>query len=1016
LGRRWADRIYPRAPLTPEERAAQAAALTDTRVAQPALGIVDLAAAQLLRSFGVEGAMLGGHSYGELVALCVAGVMQPKDLLELSEARANCILQAARGAPGSMAAVRDSAENVEKALGPDREGVVLANLNAPDQVVIAGPDADVEAACARLSAAGKSCRRLQVACAFHSPVVAKGAEYFAQRLQPVALCAPDRPVFANSTAAPYPADLARLRELLAGQIARPVRFTDEIEAMYAAGARVFVEAGPGSVLTNLVERILGERPHLAVAAAGEPGLKPFLNCLAALAVAGVSVDPTPLFAGRDVQPIDPASPPHIDPPATAWMVNGQRARPVSGELPDFAMRPVVAPVATARDRLRGTNERDATVLEYLHSMREMVADQKQVMLRYLGAPPSAETSAAQPEAAPRAQKQTEAPAVSTPARRDEKLNPMEVLIAIVSERTGYPKELLDPDLDLEANLGIDSIKRIEVLGALGEKLALGFANIGKRSEMIEKLASVKTLRGIATAFEERAKDGAASAEVGAEPPKKEPDLNRYVLSVEPLPAAVPNGAVLNGRQFALTDDGRGLAPRLAALLKSRGASVQILTGDELPTSVDGLVHLSPLAAQPSVDPRKALFGLAKQAVLNGASCVVAATALGGAFQNGEASPVGARWTPGIAGLLRAVALEWPDLRVRSVGLDLAEGSPAEAFDRSAADLLAEILSDAPCVEVGYKGGVRHGAKPVLTPVEAGAATPLELGLEHVVLVTGGARGITAAAALELARRYGCSLELVGRSPSPSPEESDVAACPDAPALRRLLVGRDTAHGARPDLGAIEVEIARIVNAREIRKNLETLKAALGERVRYHAVDVRDRVAFGSLIDEIYARHGRLDGVIHGAGVIEDKLLRDKTRESFDRVFDTKVEGAQVLLDKLRPDVRFVVFFSSISGVFGNRGQVDYAAANDALDKLAHQLRRKVSGRVVSIGWGPWAGAGMMSKELEKEYERRGIGVIRPEEGVLRLIDEVVKGSQTQVILMRATPERLLAGPAPAGSE
>ncbi len=121
-----------------------------------------------------------------------------------------------------------------------------------------------------------------------------------------------------------------------------------------------------------------------------------------------------------------------------------------------------------------------------------------------------------------------------------------------------------------------------------------------------------------------------------------------------------------------------------------------------------------------------------------------------------------------------------------------------------------------------------------------------------------------------------------------------------------------------------------------------------------SVDVRDAAAFGALVDALYARHGRLDGVIHGAGVIEDKLARDKTSESFARVFDTKVNGALAIAKHVRADVGFIVFFSSISATFGNRGQADYAAANDSLDRLAVTLKRRLPARVLSINWGPWA--------------------------------------------------------------
>jgi NAD(P)-dependent dehydrogenase (short-subunit alcohol dehydrogenase family)/acyl carrier protein len=590
------------------------------------------------------------------------------------------------------------------------------------------------------------------------------------------------------------------------------------------------------------------------------------------------------------------------------------------------------------------------------------------------------------------------------------VKPLDVLLAIVSERTGYPRDMLDPDLDLEADLGIDSIKRIEILGTLGQKLGFEPRGNGKRSEMVEELAQVKTLRAIAGWVEAKAGAGAsaspAPAPTPADPPpspspeEAPPPLHRYVLAVEPIEPAVPNGFALAERRFALTDDGRGVAPRLAELLAARGAAVRILDGladgsREPLGAVDGLIHLAPLAPEPSGDPEKTLFSVAKEAVASGAQWLFAATGLGGAFGHlaGSASTSAA----GVAGFLKSVAKEWPDLRVRAIDLDVDQ-----AAERMAEMVMAEILCDGREVEVGYRDGVRLGLRPIAEArPENGAHEPLSLGPESVVLITGGARGITAAAALELAARYGCALELVGRTPAPEgAEDPRTASAADAPALRRTL-----AQLGRTQPAVIEAEVGRLLAARELRATLGALAARLGDRLRYHQVDVRDQAAFGALLDDVYRRHGRLDGVIHAAGVIEDRLLRDKSSASFERVFDTKVQSALTLVEKLRPDVRFVVFFSSIAGAFGNRGQSDYAAANDYLDKLAHQLQRRLSGRVLSINWGPWAG-GMMSPELERESARRGIGLIGLEEGVAHLLDEVRHGSASQVILLRIRPERL----------
>ncbi|WP_305038909.1 SDR family NAD(P)-dependent oxidoreductase [Frankia sp. ArI3] len=284
--------------------------------------------------------------------------------------------------------------------------------------------------------------------------------------------------------------------------------------------------------------------------------------------------------------------------------------------------------------------------------------------------------------------------------------------------------------------------------------------------------------------------------------------------------------------------------------------------------------------------------------------------------------------------------------------------------------------------------------------------PAGLGPSSVVLLTGGARGITAAVAVELARRSGCTVELIGRTlPPAGPEDPATAGAADAPALRRALIETGVRRPAE-----IEARVSRLLAEREVRATLATLRG-LASSVRYHAVDVRDGAAVAAVVADVYARHGRLDGLVHGAGVLADRLLRDKTPESFDRVYRTKVDGARALLAAVRDDVGFVALFGSVAGVFGNRGQADYAAANDALDTLAGAAAGRFAGRIVSVDWGPWAspaaaGGGMVSAELAREYARRGIGLIDPADGVAALLSELAgpPDGPAQVVYMCAEAE------------
>jgi len=275
-----------------------------------------------------------------------------------------------------------------------------------------------------------------------------------------------------------------------------------------------------------------------------------------------------------------------------------------------------------------------------------------------------------------------------------------------------------------------------------------------------------------------------------------------------------------------------------------------------------------------------------------------------------------------------------------------------------------------------------------------------LGAGAVVVVTGGARGIGGRLAVALARATGCGIELVGRSPLPGEEAADLAGADGAVAVRRVVIGRGEL--VRP--AHVEAEVARILAAREIRATLAELRRHAGF-VGYRSLDVRDASGLAAVLDDVRRRRGRLDGVVHAAGVREDKLIRDKVPESFARVFDTKVGAARVAAEAVGAG-GFVLHFASVSGVYGNAGQVDYAAANSVLDGLARAGHRG-GARVVAIDWGPWAGTGMVTPELAREYERRGVGLIDPDAGVAAALAELRAGCpDPQVVLMCASPVAL----------
>ena len=1171
-GAPWLPAIYPGLAFTREERDAQSAALTDTRVAQPALGICGMAMTEMLEAVGVVAEGAAGHSYGELAALTAAGVFDTETLLRLSAARGDAIVAAAGGEdadPGTMAAVNAPVDVVAKAIG-DRDDVVIANHNSPSQVVISGTRGGVESVADKLGGDGVAAKVLNVHCAFHSPLLQTAPEHLAAALRSASVSTPRMPVWTNTTARPYPEDEEGIRSVLAGQVARPVHFVDEIEAMYEAGIRVFVEVGPGRVLTQLVGKILGSRPHRAIATdvAGEHGVVRLLTALAELGVSGVDLRTDALFAGRAV-PLDATA---LPVPAPGWRIDGSLIRTKGGDVVAGSLQPAdQSPTlalggslgAAAPDELR-----ERTVLEHLRSLREIVATEREVMLRYLGAPlptdgaspasslfefapdqplghgngsspnggasngasgngsaggaakPAANATDAgptrltrdalaqvvlgivadrtgyptdmldpdldleadlsidsikrieiigelaervglggvdgagvdddtveelaqlksireivdwidglEPATGPAAPSPTTGAATTRP--RGDALG--EIVLGIVADRTGYPTDMLDPDLDLEADLSIDSIKRIEIIGELAERVGLGGDGVGVDDDTVEELAQLKSIREIvdwidglepaagpaedatpATPAGSAVTDDAdRAAGAGGEAPSVPEAAARHVVVPTDLLAPVTDRRVLEGAIIVLAvpdDDPTGLGEALAAELSAGGATPRTVRIDgtppdaadsELLRSADGLVWLGGLhpaaAGRPASFDARAAFAWWQPALLAGTSRLLAVVAGGGPLL--ESSPTPAAGL-GHAGMVKALSREFPDRFVRVVHVH-PDADPAEL-----APLLVDEYTDEERwpAETALDDARRRTTEvvPDSSSREEGDFTARLQQGGAVVLVTGGARGVTAEAALALACLGRSTIELVGRSPWPDADEDALTAgAPELADVRRILIG----SGRYSTPAQIEAECGRLFREREMRATVSALEE-LGAEVRYHQADARDADALAAIVADLDERHGRIDLVVHGAGVLDDHLVRDKTLEGFDRVFATKVDAARTLLEVVPPDTT-VVFFGSVSGVFGNRGQVDYAAANDALDELAEVASLSRTGRVVSIDWGPWAGSGMVSPELEREYARRGIGLIRPEEGTHALLDELARPSKRgHLVVMRAHPEAM----------
>ncbi len=1190
---------FPRPAFTEAERDANDARLTDTRAAQPAIGAASAATLTVLRELGLSGAMAGGHSFGELTALFAGGAWDLDTFLAAACARGNA-MHAAAATPGTMCAVATDIETV-RGLLVGIDGAVVANHNAPAQVVVSGTLPAIDEVVARASNAGHSVRRINVSTAFHSPIVAPAAQAFGAFVDAVDLSAPATPIYSNSTASPYPSDPAACAALLGPQLAAPVRFVEMIDAMYAAGARVFVEVGPGAIQTRLVQQCLEGRDALAVATdrRGRNGVVALLEGVAQLAATGVPLRLAALWDGvrGEVDPrtvvrppgaievsganigspypprggaaaLPPPNPPRaaVAAPVAPAVAAPNPSRAASVAAP-FAPPPSPSPTRTMSDpNHRPPPPEVATA--WLHAFTELqrqtaaahetwqraMTESHQAFLRaaeaslaglnaalggaaaptYVAAPappvafapahapaPAPVYAAPQPAPAPMYAPPAPTPApvaaapaptpaltpaptyaAPTPAPAKSAADPAAVLLAVVAEKTGYPVEMLQLGMALEADLGVDSIKRVEILSTLAERLpqAAGLdpnrlAPLATLQELVDALGGAAPATPPAPSHANGANGangahaahgaGAAAQPVTAATPSAdaaatllavvaektgypvemlqptmalEADLGidsiKRVEILSALGERVPRAASIDSARAAtlvtLADvieamaaepgapppngaAAAGVAPHpkvgrfevieapvtlpnlaLAALtpgcpvcVVGAGATATALraelegAGYDAGASLETAAVVVDTAGVDTTDPDAAvrasfrtLREFARGATVGRA--FVAALALDGHLGLAGTAPERTALA-GIAGLAKTAAIELPDAEVRVIDAGPQTLEPAVLATR----VLAELERGGPTLEVAIDASGARRA-PVAREVPAGDGA-LPVGTGDLIVVSGGARGVTAHCVVALARATGAAFALLGRTPLAT-EDPALADAHDDAAIKRALLAQAVAAGHTLTPADVRRHAADVLANREIRATLAAIEGA-GGNAEYVAVDVRDQAALEAALDRLRQRFGPVRGLVHGAGVLADRALAQKTDEEFARVWETKVDGLRTLEQATAADpLALVALFSSIAARTGNVGQCDYAAANEALNRRAAAIERERPGcRVVSLGWGPWRG-GMVDAALERRFEALGVSLIALDAGALAFVDALRVGGPREWVL-GADPRR-----------
>jgi acyl transferase domain-containing protein/NAD(P)-dependent dehydrogenase (short-subunit alcohol dehydrogenase family) len=594
----------------------------------------------------------------------------------------------------------------------------------------------------------------------------------------------------------------------------------------------------------------------------------------------------------------------------------------------------------------------------------------------------------------------------------------DALMAVVSELTGYPIEMLSADMEIEADLGIDSIKRVEILSAMEDRLT-DFPSIAP-----DEMAELKTLGQIAVMLTGESQpldhsDPIADVPANVQPPEQatatlEPPaaqlLRRELTVVDTPRQAGPALTVPDQRKIFITTDKAGLSHALADQLAARGLPTVQISYDilkhrqQLPEAA-GLILLCD-AEYPGADAPERLkqflagafdllhhLGPSLQASGQESGAVLATISrMDGTF-GVEGLHEQLPYQGGLAGFAKTAAIEWPDVTCRALDID-AKWRDNPAIAREVVEELFHPMPSTP-VEIGWQCQRRVTLDLQPASMDDGPQETFALEDGDVVIISGGARGVTAATAAALARQRAMTLILLGRSPAPFPEPDWLKGLESEADFKKAIIANEYA-ATRPTPQAVQESYHRYRSNREIQHNLASLKEA-GADARYVSLDIRDTDKVRAVLNDVRLVHGPIKALVHGAGVLRDRLINDKSAEEFHQVFSTKVEGLENLLAATRTDpLRYIVLFSSVAARFGNIGQVDYAVANEVLNKMAvAEASQRKDCVVRSINWGPWDG-GMVTPAHKNAFRARNIALIPMEQGAEAFVSELTAGQSRLV--------------------
>jgi acyl transferase domain-containing protein len=929
--------------------------LDDTRFTQPALFAVEYALAQLWKAWGVEPSVVMGHSVGEYVAACIAGVFSLEDGLRLIAERGR--LMSTLPAGGAMAAVFCDEGRVRTVLAAASSEVAIAGTNGPQNTVISGSADALESVRSRLAAQGVESQRLNVSHAFHSHLmdpVLDAFEAFASQMR----FSPPRIGLVSNVTGKMAGDEIATAAYWRQHIRHAVRFSESVATLQAEGLRVCLEVGPHPTLLGMVQRCANTADLALI-----PSLRRardetvcMLEGMGQLYVRGVPVVAAGIWgagAGHHRVPL-PGYPFQrerywrevVARSSVATLNDTRTARPLSGS-------PALVDIAALRMACREAV--DITVQPAAFpGVKQLWRGKRQALANI-------EITA---QDAPHG--------LLHPLLLDACLQTCAVA-ANGDDSSAHAQRRYVLKRVIELQFYQPGARHVWVHAAAGpstdttEAFAADFVVFTEAGEIVARADGVEC-----ESYDRHSLQAAVAA--GS-------DDRLYELDWQPSTRTAANEPAVNDTWLILADDD-GVADGLITRLRARGdrciavpCSASVHFDSLLEQKPTRIVHLWSLARESDGAPTVASLRDAQQRNCRSLLHLVQAIARANSSNSPQLSVVtrgavvagahiaGASLSAApLVGLARVVALEHPQLKCCVIDVDPRQPD--------ADSLCAELVHPDRENFVALRAGSRLAARLVHAKRAGGsdstavhAATDPPLVPDATYLVTGGLGGL----GLEVARAF-------------------------------------VAAGARN-----LVLLGRSAPSERARKALDEMTAA-GAHVRVEAVDVADRAGLERVFASITATLPPLGGIVHAAGVLDDGVLVQQSWDRFERVFRPKIDGAWHLHElSAHLPLRFFVLFSSAAALLGSPAQGNYTAANAFLDALAHY--RRAQGRpAISVAWGPWAETGMAASRdtrQQQRFSRQGVTMLEPATA-LSVLRELLGGAPANVGVLEMNWAKVVA--------